>query len=1333
MCFTLLPLPVQIGPLSFGGAGVARATSTISAFYYQKQLIFNTSATGANVASAQVNFPICVHVNSSSWSNTTENANFFCAANVGGKRVQFFDSDQTTNLDYEVELYSATGNTSTNEAVYWIRVPSVAGNSTTDSIWVGYGNDPNGANQDNSATVWDSSTAAVWHLGDNSWGTSPEAKDSTTNANHGTNTGTDSITGVIRLGRDFNTATDNLSIGNPSSLNFASDCTFSGWVYRHGNAAYQTIFSKRGLNGILQYAFYIGSDNKLGMSAYDGAHWEGDTGSAVVTQNAWVYCTVAFNNTTKHKLFYLNGVLDEDVTGVHSISTSSLTLMIGKNNDASYPEPFDGYLDEVKIDTTVRTADWVKLEYYSMKKTNFNGDNGVSAPFLSWGAAITNLSISTLAATSITATSATLNGNVTSLAGYGNVTQYGFGWDTVSHPINPGNVTPANCGYAGNWTSGTVNYGAPQAFDSGSNVTGLSKGICYYFRAAGYSTYGWVYGDELTFPTLSDAPTGCAVTSYTSFSVSWSWTNGAGYGNSTWRYKTGSYPTSTTDGTSAYLGNLTSAQVTGLAANTIYYLTGWSLAYCNGVTSTSTGNCSFTQTTRVAQIVTLDLQVSASSDDVSVGCDAGTTWGLSGAGLTDTGIYPGYYISAARKIGGGMLFRNVTIPDGAIILTAWLELKCNDAISAVVIKTKIVGDLPVNGNSSTFSTALDYEQRRGIAGYAGNRTGNETTWDGIPAWYLDWWYHSPEIKNIVQEQIENPNWASGNSLAYFWDDHDARGDQVNDHQRAIYTWDNANPTTLAPKLHIEYLVAEPVNIFSQSSTTLVGTQLNRAVLLASGDRYIASSTITTDGPITIYAADSNWTKGAQVGNASDFHTFEAMGGVEYSSLGSPLGANIILFWGRDDASNGFVATYNLENGTWTHASTNECSWIGDLLYRSGDEHFYINTSLMADTWGDYFNKFAYSTLANILTPANWVTINLPEWGAPSRGGIQYEEPKAVIFGTYPNDNMYIMQQDDYTYYWRLMKWDFTVEATPIMGDGHFTLLESSTNAGISRPLDLISLIGSNDSMVAVGLPYSTPYPQWRIKYSTDGITWNLVSTLSVLGYRNDTRSGDGSENFCCVIPYGSNTIFVQIIAEGATSGYSAVFDVTSGNLVGYFPGTLGYPGDCHAYFVTDGTKLVIGEQNWLGDARLTIYSMPGDISNTPSSWSVGVVQPSSTYWANGGEPGWPLSTNDCWGNLTNNSAFAINVLASMTNMIGGTTWSIGSSPGTNVFTLKIGIAGLAGVGNFTTLSNTPVAWITSMAAGNMTRWTFVFYSPTGTSYSDPAEHSGNITLAAEAS
>jgi len=142
-----------------------------------------------------------------------------------------------------------------------------------------------------------------------------------------------------------------------------------------------------------------------------------------------------------------------------------------------------------------------------------------------------------------------------------------------------------------------------------------------------------------------------------------------------------------------------------------------------------------------------------------------------------------------------------------------------------------------------------------------------------------------------------------------------------------------------------------------------------------------------------------------------------------------------------------------------------------------------------------------------------------------------------------------------------------------------------------------------------------------------------------------------------------------------------------------------------------------------------------DISNTPFSWSVGVVQPSQTYWANGADPDpWPLEAADCWGNLTNNSSFAVDISASMGNMIGGTTWTIGSSPGTNVFTIKIGIAGKANVGNFTTLSNTPVAWITSMVAGNMTRWTMVFYTPTNApQFADGVLKSGNVTFEAEAS
>lgn len=83
----------------------AQAASAITAFSYKKQITFNTTATGAAVTTSQTNFPVAIHINTSSWPTQSERDNFF-DTNTNGKRIQFFDSNQTTNLDYEVEYFS---------------------------------------------------------------------------------------------------------------------------------------------------------------------------------------------------------------------------------------------------------------------------------------------------------------------------------------------------------------------------------------------------------------------------------------------------------------------------------------------------------------------------------------------------------------------------------------------------------------------------------------------------------------------------------------------------------------------------------------------------------------------------------------------------------------------------------------------------------------------------------------------------------------------------------------------------------------------------------------------------------------------------------------------------------------------------------------------------------------------------------------------------------------------------------------------------------------------------------------------------------------------------
>lgn len=170
----ILPLIIAIIILSTGISYAA----TCGDYAYYKDLTFDTTAGGANVTGTdQTDFPIAVHINSSSWSTSSERELFF-DTNTNGKRIQFFDSDGTTNLPYEVEYFNGNGGdcSGTNcEALYWVKVPTVTKNSDTDKIRVCYGNDADGTDyhgaygtyvaQQNA--VWNSAFNAVYHLGDN--------------------------------------------------------------------------------------------------------------------------------------------------------------------------------------------------------------------------------------------------------------------------------------------------------------------------------------------------------------------------------------------------------------------------------------------------------------------------------------------------------------------------------------------------------------------------------------------------------------------------------------------------------------------------------------------------------------------------------------------------------------------------------------------------------------------------------------------------------------------------------------------------------------------------------------------------------------------------------------------------------------------------------------------------------------------------------------------------------------------------------------------------------------------------------------------------------------
>lgn len=178
-------------------------------------------------------------------------------------------------------------------------------------------------------------------------------------------------------------------------------------------------------------------------------------------------------------------------------------------------------------------------------------------------------------ATLVEETDAALNGNVTAV-GATNITAQAFVWDTSSHAAPggepPGSYADNNTAY-GSWGTGSFTH----------NITGLTEGEYYYYRAGARNDSGtWAYGNEANFLTKPDEPSGFAATAGDE-QVSLVWTKGSGALNTVIVYKIGGAPDNVTDGTIAYNNTGSSYAHSGLTNGFTYYYRAWSWASESGL------------------------------------------------------------------------------------------------------------------------------------------------------------------------------------------------------------------------------------------------------------------------------------------------------------------------------------------------------------------------------------------------------------------------------------------------------------------------------------------------------------------------------------------------------------------------------------------------------------------------------------------------------------------------------------------------------------------------------------------------------------------------------
>ena len=387
-----------------------------------------------------------------------------------GEDLRFTDAGNTVVLSHEIETWNSNG-----ISRIWVRVPSLVSNQVIRAFWQ---NSEAGA--PGSATVWDAGFRGVWHLSDT-------LNDATTNANNGVNTGSVATNGIVSGGRFFNGSAF-IDCGNHASLNVTSNqLTLSAWIKPNainGNAIISKSVAATHIAPYYSWVLYAQNPT---------LHCRLDTTTATygtLTVGQWQHTAAVYNGS--QVTLYINGQSVGSVAKTGNLLSTSRNVRMGGRDTSALGEFFNGALDEVRISSVARSADWVRAERDTMASSTFCSFGSVTetwAPKTGDGVGATN----------VFSTSAYLTGSLIS-TGNAPATVW-VCWGTSDSGTN---FTA--------WTQKTsLGVRTPGAFSQA--ITGLTPEASYFYRCRAVNAYGESWSAAQTFtpryPRLSIADAQC--------------------------------------------------------------------------------------------------------------------------------------------------------------------------------------------------------------------------------------------------------------------------------------------------------------------------------------------------------------------------------------------------------------------------------------------------------------------------------------------------------------------------------------------------------------------------------------------------------------------------------------------------------------------------------------------------------------------------------------------------------------------------------------------------------------------------------------------------------
>lgn len=266
------------------------------------------------------------------------------------------DSGGTTQLDHEIETYVST----TGAVCFWVRVPTLAGSSST-VIYMWYGDAGVTTSQEDAAGVWDADYVGVYHLKETPDHTADEVKDSS-GTNHGTGGGTlASVAGAFG-GKAINFGgAGYVDLGARSDHNFSGNYTVSAWAYNASGSISNCAVVAHDQSTGRQWDIHVSGDTTFWADvAKSGGYVSAEVASGFAN-GAWKHLVGRYNGSNIEAFTNGSKTTGGAVTGApdsHPTTHSSIGTFY---TFGSYV--WTGYIDEVRLSKIARSDDYLITEY----------------------------------------------------------------------------------------------------------------------------------------------------------------------------------------------------------------------------------------------------------------------------------------------------------------------------------------------------------------------------------------------------------------------------------------------------------------------------------------------------------------------------------------------------------------------------------------------------------------------------------------------------------------------------------------------------------------------------------------------------------------------------------------------------------------------------------------------------------------------------------------------------------------------------------------------------------------------------------------------------------